>query len=213
MGAIYTLGVSPGTVIRNNLIHEVESNKYGGWGIYNDEGSTHILIENNIVYNTKYAAYNIHYAKELTVRNNVFALGRLEELNRTKGEPHASVYFENNIVYWKTVNDPYNADWNDQTYRFHANPWSKEQPEKTSNFEADYNLFYNPTQPLDSIRWNGNSWNAWHQRGKDVHSLYADPMFMDAEHFNFQLKPESPALKLGFRQIDMTAVGPRKNEE
>lgn len=213
MGAIYTLGLSPGTVIRNNLIHDVEANKYGGWGIYNDEGSTHILIENNIVYNTKYAAYNMHYAKELTVRNNIFALGKLEELNRTKGEPHTSVYFENNIVYWETVHDPYNSDWNDQTYRFHVNPWNKEQPEKTSTFETDYNVFFNPNLPIDSVRWNGNSWSDWHVRGKDVHSLYVDPLFIDAEHFNFQLKPESPAFKLGFRQIDMSTVGPRKSEE
>ncbi|WP_247236756.1 right-handed parallel beta-helix repeat-containing protein [Telluribacter sp. SYSU D00476] len=101
MGAIYTLGLSPGTVLRNNLIHDVDANHYGGWGIYNDEGSTHLLVENNIVYNTKFAGYNIHYAKEITVRNNIFALGRLEQISRTRQEPHRSVFFENNIIYWK----------------------------------------------------------------------------------------------------------------
>lgn len=213
MGGIYTLGVSPGTVIRNNLVHNVDANKYGGWGIYNDEGSTHILIENNIVYNTKYAAYDMHYAKELTIRNNIFAFGMLEELNRTKGEPHTSAYFENNIVYWKTIDDPYNGDWKDLSYRFHVNPWSKEQPEKSSNFETDYNLFFNPLLPLESVKWNNNTWEEWHRRGKDVHSLYADPLFVDAEHFNFGLRPESPAFQLGFRPIDMSTVGPRNLEK
>jgi hypothetical protein len=100
MGGIYTLGVSPGTILRNNLIHDVYANHYGGWGIYNDEGSSHILVENNIVYNTKFSPYNIHFAKEITVRNNIFALGKLEQLSRSRLEPHTSVFFENNIVYW-----------------------------------------------------------------------------------------------------------------
>lgn len=32
MGGIYTLGVQPGTVIRYNLIHDIEKANYGGWG-------------------------------------------------------------------------------------------------------------------------------------------------------------------------------------
>jgi len=209
MGGIYTLGVSPGTIIRNNLIHNVESNRYGGWGIYNDEGSTHILIENNIVYNTKYAAYNIHYAKELTVRNNIFALGKLEVLNRGRQEPHNTVYFENNIVYWTSLNDPFTGNWKDQTYLFHDNPNIPVQPTLTATFTSDYNIFFNPLKPVESIRYNGFPIDEWHQKGKDLHSVYADPMFVNPEKYDFTLKPESPAFKMGFKNIDMTEVGPR----
>jgi hypothetical protein len=211
MGGIYTLGVSPGTIIRNNLIHDVESNKYGGWGIYNDEGSTHILIENNIVYNTKYAAYNIHYAKELSVRNNIFALGRLEVLSRGRQEPHNTVYFENNIVYWKTLDDPFTGNWKDQPFVFHESPNIPQQPTLTATFTSDYNLFFNPMKPAENIRYNGQTLDEWHKKGKDLHSVYADPMFVNPEQFDFTLKPGSPALKMGFRNIDMKEVGPRKN--
>ena len=40
MGGIYTLGNHAGTVIRGNLFHDVAGLKYGGWGIYFDEGTT-----------------------------------------------------------------------------------------------------------------------------------------------------------------------------
>jgi hypothetical protein len=209
MGAIYTLGVSPGTIIRNNLIHDIESNQYGGWGIYNDEGSTHILVENNIVYNTKYAAYDIHYGKEITTRNNIFALGRLEEINRTQWDPHVSVYFENNIIYWKNLKDPFTANWRDKNYVFHVNPNIPNQPIQTSTFESDYNIFYAPDIAPDSLRFNGNTLTEWHKRGKDLHSLITDPMFRDPAKFDFTLLPNSPAFKLGFRPIDMTGIGPR----
>ena len=52
-GGIYTLGISPGTVIRNNVVHDVVPTPLmpvGGCGIYHDEGSTGILVENNMVY-------------------------------------------------------------------------------------------------------------------------------------------------------------------
>ena len=50
------------------------------------------------------------------------------------------------------------------------------------------------------------------EMGYDIHSEVADPMFEDVENRNFTLKPESPAFKLGFRQIDLTGVGVRAEE-
>lgn len=210
MGAVYTLGVSPGTVVRNNLIHDVDSHNYGGWGIYNDEGSTHILVENNIVYNTKFAGYNIHYAKELTVRNNIFALGRLQQINRTRVDPHESVYFENNIVYWKE-GKLFDGNWEDKAYDFYFHPNEKTGVKKVqSTFEADYNIYYNPTVALDSIVFNKWKWKEWQQNGKDTHSSFVNPLFVDAAHFNFSLQKNSAAFRMGFQAIDMQTVGPRK---
>ncbi|MCX7010953.1 MAG: right-handed parallel beta-helix repeat-containing protein, partial [Candidatus Sumerlaeota bacterium] len=36
LGAIYTLGISPGTRLGNNVLHDVTCVLYGGWGIYTD---------------------------------------------------------------------------------------------------------------------------------------------------------------------------------
>jgi len=206
MGAIYTLGVSPGTILRNNLIHDVDAHNYGGWGIYNDEGSTGILVENNIVYNTKFAGYNIHYAKEITVRNNIFAFGRLQQLNRTRVEPHKSVFFENNIVYWKE-GVLFDGNWQDKPYSFYFNPNKDGIQQVNSTFDIDYNVYFNPLLPVDSITCNQLSWQQWQQKGNDIHSLYSDPLFIDPQHYNFSLSPGSPAFKSGFQAIDMSGVG------
>ena len=209
MGGIYTLGLSPGTVISNNLVHDVNANRYGGWGIYTDEGSTSILIENNIVYHTKFGTFNIHYAKDLVVRNNIFALGRLQQLSRSKRDPHTTVYFEGNIIYWtqgRLLADEYK--WQDEPYKIYVNPYT--QPRDTSvTFVSDWNIFYNPDKPSAAVDFSGRTWEQWLAEGKDHHSIYADPMFVDPGRFDFRLKPGSPALKLGFRQIDLSQVGPR----
>ena len=205
MGAIYTLGPSPGTIIRNNLIHDIEANRYGGWGIYNDEGSTGILVENNIVYNTKFAGYDIHYAREITVRNNIFALGRLEQLSRTRGENHPSVYFENNIIYWKE-GTLFSGDWGDREYKYYTNPGRPEGDNRNRNFESNWNVFYNPNLKIEDVKFGGGSFEDWRKRGYDQNSVYADPMFVDPDNYDFRLKPESPALKLGFEPSDLIGV-------
>ena len=43
----------------------------------------------------------------------------------------------------------------------------------------------------------------------DIHSMAADPLFVDPEHGDYRLRPDSPALALGFQPIDMSRIGIR----
>lgn len=188
MGGIYTLGVQPGTRIRNNLIHDIASFTYGGWGIYPDEGSSEMLIENNIVYHCKSAGFHQHYGRENIVRNNIWAFNRENQLMRTRAEPHVSFTFERNIVYFDQGR-LLGSNWNDDQYVMKGN-------------------VYFDTRGAN-IRFAGKSFQEWKAAGRDTGSIIADPLFVNVSNFDFRLLPESPALEVGFQQIDMAGVGPR----
>jgi len=47
----------------------------------------------------------------------------------------------------------------------------------------------------------------WQGLGFDVHSVFADPLFVDPEHNDFRVRADSPALKLGFRNFSMGQWG------
>lgn len=186
MGGIYNLGMQPGSVLRFNHIHNVESYKYGGWGLYTDEGSTEILIENNVVHHTKEGNYDHHYGRNNRVRNNIFAFSKTDQVTLTRVEEHRSVVFENNIVLMDN-GKVFPAQW------AKANVW------------ADNNLYWNTTgQAMD---FGGMTFAEWQARGQDVHGRIADPLFVDANNADFRLQPESPALAMGFEPIDMTKIG------
>ena len=188
MGGIYTLGIQPGTVLRNNLIHDISSFTYGGWGIYPDEGSTEMTIENNIVYGCKSAGFHQHYGRENNVRNNIFAFNRENQLMRTRVEPHVSFTFEGNIVYF------------DQGRLLGSN-WTGDK------FAMKNNVYFDTRGA--GIRFAGKTFTDWRAAGQDAGSVIGDPLFVNAANYDFRLRPESPALKVGFRQIDMSTVGPR----
>ena len=48
--------------------------------------------------------------------------------------------------------------------------------------------------------------------GMDAGSVVADPLFVDPEHGDWTLRPESPALKLGFKPFDWTRAGVLKDD-
>ena len=202
MGGIYTLGVQPGTVVRGNVIHDITAKNYGGWAIYLDEGSSHIIVENNVCYRTSSQCFNTHYGRENTIRNNIFAFGRLAQVSLGRPENHLSFTLERNII----VCD-------DQPAYACGGAGMR-----SLGFAADLNLLWNISGPL---RWtgpyHGGSDTLSHKEmtdlGYDLHSLVSDPLFVNAnpgsDVRDFRLRPDSPAWELGFKEIDTSDVGPR----
>jgi len=182
MGAIYNLGASPGSKISNNLIHDVL-----GTGIYPDEGSAQILINNNIAFRTLNGGFGLHYGKDNTVRNNIFAMSLLNQVVRGRNEEHRAFTFENNIVYYD-----------------HGNAMASGNLGKFDDFVK--NLYWN-TSKKPVILPGDLTFSEWQAQGRDTDSIIADPLFVDPAHDNYALRPNSPAFKLGFKPIDMSQVG------
>ena len=52
---------------------------------------------------------------------------------------------------------------------------------------------------------------SWQKLGFDRHSVVADPMIADPQGGDWRLLAGSPALKLGFAQLNVSAAGPRRS--
>jgi hypothetical protein len=194
MGGIYTLGIQPGTIVRDNHVHHIQSFGYGGWGLYADEGSTGIVMERNLVHHTSTGSFFQTYGKENRIRNNIFAFATQFQLEGAKPEPHLSFYFERNIVYWD----------NDSPLLGGCHSAS---PPCEVQFKLDHNVYWNAAgKPLV---FPGNlSLDQWREKwDQDRHSLVADPLFADAKNNDFQLQPNSPTLEIGFQPFDTTKAG------
>lgn len=192
MGGIYCLGESEGTTVSNNVIHHVYSYDYGGWGLYTDEGSTGILMENNLVYNCKSSGFNQHYGKENVIRNNIFASNIIAQIQAIKIEEHLSYTFENNIV-WFGTGDLLSGQW------LKPGTWDK------FNIKMDRNCYWD-TRTKD-VRFREHSFEQWKKTGRDVHSVIADPGFVNPSEYDFRFKDKKILRKIGFIPFDYTKAG------
>jgi len=197
MGGIYTLGMQPHSVVSGNVVHDVGcysgSSGYGGWGIYLDEGSTGITVENNLAYDCSSQGFHQHYGRENLVRNNIFAFNADGQVRVSRVEQHISLYLKNNIIV------------------------SKNQPIYTGitkgQFVDDSNLYWDYCR--GAIVLSGSSTKVVDRiypitarcRGYYNHGVFEDPRFVDADARDFRLKAGSPAFEAGFVEWDIAAAG------
>jgi len=187
MGGVYTLGTSFGTCVSNNVIRNISSFTYGGWGLYNDEGSEGIVMENNVVWNTKDASYHQHYGRDNVVRNNILACAEKCQLAVSRPEPHWSVAFANNVVYWEDGAPVYGDPM-----------WMRGIVDSTAKVAWTNNVFWCATGVTEI--------NAAHP------AIVADPRFVDAKSRDFRLKGDSPVMRFGFKPWDISLSGRRREK-
>jgi hypothetical protein len=196
--AIYCLGVSTGSVIRNNVFHDVwpYDQPRLGWGIYLDAVTSRYTVENNVVYNTQSGGmmYN-NGGHEHVIRNNIFAFsGDYALWPFWEKRPTT---FERNIIYMTQG----------KLFVPHAQSSLNERVKARQSLGVWDNNVYWDTAGVDQIHFFGFTLDQWRAMGLDAHSVIADPEFVGAADYDFRLKPTSQALKLGFQPIDTSTVG------
>ncbi|UJR12495.1 hypothetical protein I4U23_016670 [Adineta vaga] len=199
-GGIYTLGIQPGTVISNNVIKNVFSYAAYMWGIYLDEGSSKILVSNNIVYNIGWGGLFQHYGANNTIINNVFARASViqppqpgdpipdGDLRIMNTENHLSWTFTRNIVYDTFQGNNHSA-------------FKSDAADVSVSFSN--NVYYNPYDTPLLFGIQQTSFAEWQKTGQDNGSVIADPLFVgDINQCDFfTVQSNSPAAKLGFANI------------
>ena len=186
MSGVYTLGESEGTIINNNVIHHIHSYSYGGWGLYPDEGTSGVLMENNLVYSTKTGGFHQHYGKENIIKNNIFAYSKMYQVQCSRVEDHLSFNFNNNIIIF------------DKGVVLEGS-WDK------IDVKMDNNLYWNTSG--NTYDFNGKSFKKWKKTGHDKNSFIENPNFQDAPNFDFTFKNSESIKKINFTPFDYSKAG------
>ena len=129
-----------------------------------------------------------------TIRNNIFAYAGGEAVRITRREAQKELLLENNIIVTKEDKPVYGNI-------------------TACDFASDRNLIYaeggSRAVMLDYEGKKLTLADARADLGLDLSSVEANPLFKNAKAYDFSLRKNSPAYKLGFEDIDTSDVGPR----
>ena len=195
--AIYVSGAGTGNIIRYNYIHDNLEHSFPS-AIRCDDDQHETLIYGNILYNNYGFSAGIASKGVNDIINN-FIVNPLVS-------PHwGYVSFE-----WVSVKD---SKVHHNIIISHPDGGNAhgERPIKRSEdghpllveTEMDSNLYYHPTNP----EWMDEHFIKLRAVGNEKASLFADPMFIDAGAGDFRFKEDSPAIKLGIEELDVSKMG------
>lgn len=203
-GAMESWGPGRDNVYDHNIIHDVGNEQFNlQMGIYLDDATDYFTVTNNIIWgvigtdNTQCI-----YAKGIgnKISNNILIIG--EENSAAISSLYMAEERADNHLY--TRNIYYFEGSKGAIYDFYN--WSDDRIGV-----SDYNLFWKPEGKL-KIRGQCpaetlEEWRSILDKKYDQHSIVAEPMFVEPANRNYHLKPESPAFKLGFKDIDTSEIG------
>jgi hypothetical protein len=197
-GLIYCLGVSPGSVIRNNVFHDIwpYSTPPLAWGVYLDASCGDYLVENNLVYNALSGGLMFNNGGHgHVIQNNIFALSANQAL--WPYSARQATTFRHNIVY---------LTQGELLIPYGERSLQERLAAKEPLGLWDDNIYWHTGGP-EKLHFYRRSFSEWQALGLDRKSRIVDPRFVDAAGHDFRLRDDSAALQIGFRPFDMRDVG------
>ncbi|MDQ8189768.1 right-handed parallel beta-helix repeat-containing protein [Roseibacillus persicicus] len=202
---IYIRGAGAGNVIRGNYIHHMVAPMIMQAAIRTDGGQKDTLITGNLIY--KCTSQGILTKLNNRCENNIvadlIAPPRGYYLSVREG-PMTGATIQRNILYASTREvtfiDELEARRNNASEDRRGRVLAR-----SKDADTDFNIYF---CAADS-ELSDDFLKAQQADGVDLNSLSTDPLFVDAENGDFRLRPESPALKLGFVPIDVSRAGLR----
>jgi len=197
--------------IDHNLLHDMSHNRYPGYpaaAIYLDlDGVYNCTVTNNIIYNINHK-YGVHVrGPNHVVRNNVIDFDGLDLLSPftiIAGSRRTNVAVDKPPIWNRHYTFENNIVWSSSGSIFRIGG----QPDQETFKRIDNNVYYNSEGHYTFARM---SLKDWHRMGLDTHTNFADPLFVNRENHDYRLKPDSPALTLGFENIDTSGIGLKKD--
>ncbi|MSU25259.1 MAG: right-handed parallel beta-helix repeat-containing protein [Opitutus sp.] len=201
---VYVSGTGGQNLIRQNYIHDIDSDGLSD-GIRCDDFQDDTTIEGNLIVRIRRIGQGICSKGVNHILNNIVAdllpsrrTIRPERVVRASlGLEVSSVTgsrIERNIVFAPRADFPVYTQ--DRRYGTGREP-------RLRDCQADYNLYFCAEDPA----WGRRHLATEQPLGVETHSLAVDPLFVSRETGDYRLQPDSPALKLGFRPIDLSQIG------
>jgi len=124
-----------------------------------------------------------------------------------------------NVHFWaKDITTTASTDWKEYelTFKFPA-PGDRDYKDQMKSLRIRLDI----RQPAGTI-WADNitlreavaldGWESWRAAGNDIHSIVADPRFVNPDKDDYRLRWWSPARKIGFKPIPVEKIGPYRDE-
>ena len=203
---IYISGTGERNLIRRNYIHDCDSDHMAD-GIRCDDDQHETIMEGNVICRVRRIGQGICSKGKNDMLNNFLVDLRPSRLpirpeRVVRGyiglivNPVTGSRIERNVLVSR-LNDC-SVYSQDRRYGRGGEPRLRE-------CQADYNLYYCAGDP----QWGLKHLEREQALGVEIHSLAADPLFVDLDRGDFRFKPESPAGRLGIQPVDFSAFGLR----
>jgi hypothetical protein len=189
---INVTGAGEGNIIRRNYVHDIFANEWVSGCMRTDDWQRGTTWEENVIYRSNAGAWE-HKGPNNIINNyviDVLPRGYFRIFRDGPGERIDGTVLERNIFY--------SSNGAAVFYTFAVGP------QQVAKSKIEHNLYYcggieDTSTPkfLQTLR----------AQGVSATDAYADPMFGALKRGDFRLKADSPALKMGIKQIDLSKVG------